>query len=177
MSLEAALKVLAQAGVNFVVVGGHAALVHGSNHFTFDLDICYERTTANIQRLVAALQPYHPRLRGAPPDLPFIFDAKTISQGMNFTLKTDLGAIDLLGHLDGAGEFSDIAEDATLRPVLGGLHRVISLDALISCKRAAGRPKDLAVLRELEAIKEMRELIKSSDSSDEDSSDEDEDKN
>jgi hypothetical protein len=176
MNLEAALKVLTQAGVNFVVVGGHAALVHGSAHLTFDLDICYERTPANIQRLVASLQPYRPHLRGAPPDLPFIFDAKTVSQGLNFTLQTDFGAIDLLGHLDGVGGFSDIIGDATVRPVLGGMYPVISLDALICCKRTAGRPKDLTVLHELEAIKEMRELIKSPDESDESSPDKDEDK-
>src|SRR5579884_3974990 len=96
---QAALKALLERGVNFVVVGGYAATLHGGSYLTSDLDICYERAPENMQRLVSALLPYHPRLRGAPPDLPFIFDVKTLSQGMNFTLQTDLGPIDLLGRL------------------------------------------------------------------------------
>ena len=96
INFEATLKLLAGAGVNFVVVGGYAATLHGSAYLTRDLDICYERTPENMQRLVSALRPYHPRLRGAPPELPFLFD-KTLANGMNFTLETDLGAVDLLG--------------------------------------------------------------------------------
>jgi hypothetical protein len=105
---------------------------------------------------VSALKPYHPRLRGAPEGLPFLFDMETLSNGMNFTLTTDLGDIDLLGHLSGLGEFPAVALDAISMPLFGGEYRVASLDTLIRSKKAAGRSKDLNVLPELEALKEMQ---------------------
>lgn len=155
INFQAALEALMERGVNFVIVGGYAAAFYGSN-FTITpvLEICYERTQENMERLVSALQPYHPRLRGAPPDLPFLFDVKTLSQGMNFTLQTDLGAIDLLGRIDGVGEFSDLARDAVPIPSYGIECRVASLDTLIRSKRAAGRAKDLNILPELEVLQE-----------------------
>jgi len=155
INFEATLKALSDYGVNFVVIGGYAATLYGSAYLTRDLDICYERTPENIKRLVTALRPYHPRLRGAPEGLPFLFDVATLSNGMNFTLATDLGDIDLLGHLSGLGEFQAVARDAISMPLFGGEYRVASLDSLIRSKRAAGRSKDLNVLPELEALKEM----------------------
>ena len=155
INFEAALKALAKCGVKFVVIGGYAATLHGSAYLTRDLDICYERTPENMKRLVAALRSYHPRLRGAPEELPFLFDVQTLSYGMNFTLATDLGDIDLLGHLSGLGEFPAVALDAICMPLFGGEYRVASLDSLIRSKRAAGRSKDLNVLPELEALREM----------------------
>jgi hypothetical protein len=155
IDFEATLKALSDRGVNFVVIGGYAATLHGSAYLTRDLDICYERTPENIERLVSALRPYHPRLRGAPEGLPFLFDVETLSNGMNFTLATDLGDIDLLGHLSGLGEYPAVALDALSMPLFGGEYRVASLDSLIRSKRAAGRNKDLNVLPELEALKEM----------------------
>ena len=156
INFEATLKALSDYGVNFVVIGGYAATLYGSAYLTRDLDICYERTPENIKRLVTALRPYHPRLRGAPEGLPFLFDVETISNGMNFTLATDLGDIDLLGHLSGLGEFPAVALDAIRMPLFGGEYRVASLDTLIRSKKAAGRSKDLNVLPELEALKEMQ---------------------
>src|SRR5437764_7605797 len=141
-NFEAALKVLAEAEVNFVVVGAFAAVAQGSAQTTRDLDICYERTTQNMKRLAAALAPYHPRLRGAPQGIPFLLDHVTLSNGMNFTLQTDLGDIDLMGDLSGLGQFPEVAQDAVLMPLFGGSYRMASLDAIIRSKRAAGRPKD-----------------------------------
>ena len=141
INFEATLKALSDRGVHFVVIGGYAATLHGSAYLTRHLDICYERTAENIERLVSALKPYHPRLRGAPEGLPFLFDVETISNGMNFTLATDLGDIDLLGHLSGLGEFPAVALDAIRMPLFGGEYRVASLDSLIRSKRAAGRSK------------------------------------
>ena len=155
IDFEATLKILSERGVNFVVIGGYAATLHGSAYLTRDLDICYERTPENMERLVRALSPYRPRLRGAPEGLPFVFDVQTLSNGMNFTLATDLGDIDLLGHVSGLGEFPALALDAISMPLFGGEYRVASLDSLIRSKRAAGRNKDLNVLPELEALKEM----------------------
>jgi hypothetical protein len=89
------LAALVNAGVEFVVIGGMAATAHGSAHVTVDLDIVYRRTSDNIARLSAALLPLQPYLRGAPPGLPFRFDADTIKRGLNFTLVTLAGDLDV----------------------------------------------------------------------------------
>ena len=167
IDFQAILKALVEKKVSFVVIGGYAATLHGSAYLTRDLDICYERTPENMQRLVSALAPYHPSLRGAPSSLPFIFDERTLSQGMNFTLRTDLGDIDLLGRLEGIGSFPEIYRDAVSMPLFGSEQRVASLDSIIRSKRSAGRAKDLHILPELEALKEMSDL-KNCEPSDED---------
>ena len=113
-----------------------------------------------MKRLAAALAPYHPRLRGAPQGITFLLDHVTLSNGMNFTLQTDLGDIDLFGDLSGLGQFPEVAQDAVLMPLFGGSYRMASLDAIIRSKRAAGRPKDLNALPELEALKQLTELEK-----------------
>lgn len=142
--------------MTFVVIGGYAAVIHGSAQLTRDLDICYERTPDNMKRLAEAIAPYHPRLRGAPPGLPFVFDQQTLAQGMNFTLETDLGDIDLLGEVSGLGQYPEVSRDAVRVQLHGGYYRVASLEALIQSKRAAGRAKDVSILPELEALGELR---------------------
>lgn len=156
INFEASLKSLDDGNVTFVVIGGFAAVIHGSAAVTRDLDICYERTPDNMKRLADALAPHHPRLRGAPAGLPFLFDQQTIAQGMNFTLETGLGDIDLLGEVSGLGQYPEVSRDAVRVQLYGGHYRVVSLDALIVSKRAAGRGKDLNVLPELEALQELR---------------------
>jgi hypothetical protein len=79
--------------------------VHGAARATFDLDVVYRRTADNIGRLVLALTPYHPYLRGAPPGLPFRWDAPTIQRGLDFTLTTDVGDLDVLGEVTGGGSY------------------------------------------------------------------------
>ena len=96
---------LAAQRVEFVVIGGIAMIAHGATYITKDLDICYHRTPPNIAALAAALAPLHPYLRGAPPGLPFRFDAATIQAGLNFTLVTDHGDLDLLGQVSGVGGY------------------------------------------------------------------------
>lgn len=155
-NFTAALKVLSEAKVSFVVVGAYAAVLQGSAQVTQDIDICYERTPENMKRLAAALKPHHPRLRGAPEGLPFILDEKTLARGMNFTFESDFGDIDLLGELSGVGQFSALARDAVSIDLDGVKIRAASLDALIRSKRAAGRAKDLNILPELEALKELQ---------------------
>lgn len=151
------VRVLSGAGVRYIIVGGVAAGVHGALRTTLDLDVVYARDTDNIARLVAALAPYEPYLRGAPGGLPFVFDAPTVARGLNFTLDTSLGALDLLGEVSGGGAYPDLdplAEDVELE---GFTCRVVSLPTLIRLKRAAGRPKDFEALAELEALLEERD--------------------
>src|SRR5205807_804268 len=94
--------------VQFVLVDGLAMIAHGSAYVTNDLDICYARTPSNIHALVAALAPLHPYLRGAPPGLSFRFDIATVEAGLNFTLVTDLGDVDLLGEIAGIGNYEQV---------------------------------------------------------------------
>jgi hypothetical protein len=96
---QAMLDRLIQENVQFVIVGGLAMSAHGSAYVTKDLDICYQRSAANLAALVKAFSSVHPYLRGAPPDLPFHFDVPTVQAGLNFTLATDLGDIDTLGEI------------------------------------------------------------------------------
>ena len=147
-----AIHVLADGGVEFVIVGGLAATVHGSARLTRDLDVLYRRTRDNVERLATALRPHHPYLRGAPPGLPFVFDAETIVRGLNFTLTTDLGPLDLLGEMAGAGAFEDVAPRTVEVVLFDRRCRVVDLMMLIRAKRAAGRPKDLEAIAELEAL-------------------------
>jgi hypothetical protein len=152
----ALVKLLGEAQVDFVVIGGYAAMLHGSAFLTQDLDICYERSPQNLRRLAAALAPIHPRLRGAPEGIPFSLDERTLAQGMNFTLQTDWIDLDLLGEISGAGQFSDLVRDAESIDVYGAPHLVASLDTIIKSKQAAGRPKDRNALPELEALRELK---------------------
>ena len=98
-----------------------------------------------------------PDLRGAPAGLPFRLDAATLSRGLNFTLTTDLGAIDLLGEVAGGGSYDAVAGDAETASIGGQTIRCVSLPRLIALKRAAGRPKDLVILGELEALLDERQ--------------------
>ena len=81
---EKIARVLAAGGVKFIVIGGWAAIFHGLAHSTYDVDVVYSRDRENIRRLVEALKPLHPYLRGAPPGLPFVFDEKTVRNGFKF---------------------------------------------------------------------------------------------
>ncbi len=95
-------------------------------------------------------------LRGAPKDLLFILEEETLRRGLNFRFDTNAGKLDLLGEVSGVGFYVDCLENADEAEIFGHHHRILSLDRLILAKRAAGRPKDLMTLAELEAIREYR---------------------
>lgn len=85
---EQLLATLHAGDVRFIIVGGLAATIHGSNRLTQDLDVVYERSNDNLERLTAALKSHQPYLRGAPPHLPFEWSASTLRRGLNFKLTT-----------------------------------------------------------------------------------------
>jgi hypothetical protein len=143
--------------VDFVIVGGVAATLHGSARLTSDLDIVYSRSKENIKRLVESLAALKPYLRGAPPGLPFRFDEATVRAGLNFTLTTEAGPLDLLGEIAGGFNYEVLRKRSAAYELYERRFRVIDLDALIENKIAAGRPKDLEVVAELEVIREERE--------------------
>ena len=154
--LAALLGVLAGAGVEYILVGGVAATVHGSARLTLDLDVVYRRTSENLSRIVEGLAPHQPYLRGAPQGLPFQWDVETLHRGLNFTLITTLGPIDLLGEITGGGTYEQLLSGTVAVTTFGITCRCLTLDRLIEVKRAAGRVKDLEVIAELEALREER---------------------
>ncbi|MDQ2686895.1 MAG: hypothetical protein M3Y28_03405 [Armatimonadota bacterium] len=151
----AILEALNAGAVRYVVIGGVAMRLHGSAHITDDVDICYGRDAANLQALAAALAPYHPSLRGAPPGLPFVLDARTLKASLNFPLATDVGAVDILGEAAGITSFDGLWERSVVMDVHNQSLQVASLDDLIAMKRAAGRVKDQNHLLELEALRAL----------------------
>jgi hypothetical protein len=134
-----------------------AASLHGALRTTLDLDVVYARDPENVARLVRALAPYTPYLRGAPPGLPFQLDDDTVARGLNFTLVTTLGDLDLLGEVTGGGNFDRLQLESESVRLAGFECRVVSLPQLIALKRAAGRGKDREALAELEALLEERD--------------------
>jgi hypothetical protein len=154
--VEQQIRLVSEFQIDCVLVGGVAGTVHGSSIPTQDLDICYSRTNANLTKVIRALRAVNATLRGAPKDLPFILDEETLRRGLNFTFDTDAGKLDLLGEVLGVGGYDDCLEHADEAEIFGSRHRILSLEKLIATKRAAGRPKDLMALVELEAILEHR---------------------
>jgi hypothetical protein len=156
---EALLGALVEGGVHFVIVGGVAGTVHGSARLTQDIDIVHALDEANLERLVRALEPFDPYLRGAPEGLPFVWSAATLRRGLNFTLTTTVGYIDLLGEVTGGGTYEDLRPHTVEVELFGYACRCLDLPWLIRTKRAAGRPADLAAVAELEALLEELEGV------------------
>jgi hypothetical protein len=156
---ERLLEILDRHGVNFVVVGGLAGVAHGSAHPTFDLDVAYARDDANLSRLAAALRELAVKLRGAPADLPFQIDARTLANGSNFTFDTEFGAFDVLGDVEGIRSYEELRRAANVGELDGVSVRIASIDDLIAMKRAANRPKDRNMLEEYIVIADEQRRI------------------
>ena len=154
---EELVSALAETGVEFIIVGGLAATAHGSARLTQDVDVLYSRTPENVGRLVASLAPFRPYLRGAPSGLPFEWSESTIQRGLNFTLTTSIGDIDLLGEITGGGSYDDLSDHTVELEFFGHSCKCLDLEWLIRVKRAAGRPKDIEAIAELEALLEERD--------------------
>jgi hypothetical protein len=110
------VEVLADAGVEVILIGGLAAQAHGSARLTQHADFVYGRSDANIARLADALAPFSAYLRGAPPGLPFRFDPPTIRRGLNFTLTTTVGDTHFLGEIVGGGTARPVGSRAVGAP-------------------------------------------------------------
>jgi len=150
------LPLLVQGGVDFILIGGVAGNVLGSARLTFDVDIVYDRSKANLEKISKRLKPISPYLRGAPPGLPFKLDVPTLRNGLNFTLTTKLGDLDLLGEVVGGGDYKKLLPHTFVVEAFSVKFRCVDLPTLINLKRAAGRPKDLESIAELQALLEER---------------------
>jgi hypothetical protein len=152
-NFELLIAALVDHKVDFVIVGAVAMVLHGSSRVTRDLDICYSREKTNLKRLAAALRPFSPTLRGVSNDLPFTLDAATLEFGLNFTLSSSAGDLDLFGELTGLGAYPVVERLSERMTVYGRDIGVLSLEGLERAKRAVGRLKDLADLAEIIEIR------------------------
>jgi hypothetical protein len=151
----ALLRHLVAHGVDFVVVGGIAMIMHGSPRVTRDLDICYSADPTNLDVLGAALIELDARLRDVPDDVPFVPDGRMLRRTMILTLTTREGPIDLIAQPPGAPSFQELRSRAERVDVDGVAVLVASLDDLTVMKKAAGRARDQVDLAELEALRRL----------------------
>jgi hypothetical protein len=152
-----ALAALNRHGVAYVLIGGFAANLLGAPLTTNDIDICYDRTPENAERLVAALRELHARLRvaGLDEDVPFDLHPHTILAGDSVNFLTDAGALDVRGTPAGTAGYADLRTRATEVDLGEGLLvTVVDLADLIRMKEASGRPKDRFQLEVLAALEE-----------------------
>lgn len=150
------LEALTARGVDFVVIGGIAAVLHGSAMVTNDVDVCFATDAANLNALGAALRDLEASLRGVDEDVPFVPDAATLRRIQILTLDTAAGPLDVQIAPDGAPPYAELRRRAERVDVGGFAVLIASLEDLIAIKLAAGRDKDLIAVEELETIRDLR---------------------
>ena len=148
---------LIQAEIDFVIVGGYAAVIHGCNYVTQDIDICCVFNPTNLLSLQTALVDLHPVHRMTPKRQPLQLTPESVDQFQNLYLDTDLGRLDCLSTIDGLGDFIKVKQASETVQVDNMQLHVLTIDALLETKRAMNRPRDQETIRQLEAIKELRE--------------------
>jgi hypothetical protein len=157
MSFASMLAGLVAARVRFVVVGGVAGALHGSERVTNDLDVVYDaRDPATVAALAELLAGWSAYPRGVERGLPFIMDARTLRAAATLTLVTSEGDLDVLERIDGVGEYAKVARHVERVEAFGIAFDILDLPTLIRAKRATGRGKDREALLELEALREER---------------------
>jgi hypothetical protein len=151
------LERLAQTGVDFVIVGGFAGVVHGCTYVTQDIDVCCDFSVENLLRLQQALSELHPVHRMTPGRKKLELTKDNCSTFHNLYLDTDIGQLDCLSFIDGVGDFERLKKASVLVKVEDIQIKVLSLDALIESKKALNRPRDKEAVLQLEAIKKSDE--------------------
>ena len=148
---------LVAARVRFVVVGGVAGALHGSERVTNDLDIVYDaRNPPTVKALATLLAEWDAYPRAVERGLPFIMDARTLSAAPILTLVTREGDLDVLDRIDGVGDYPKVAAHVERMTAFGIAFDVLDLPTLIRAKRATARPKDQEAMLELEVLQEER---------------------
>lgn len=149
------IESLLDGGVDFVVIGGVAAVLHGSTLLTRDLDICIPLGFESLLKLQAALKPMNPRVRAGADWVPLEIDAARAEQLKNLYISTDEGRLDCLGLVTGVGDYAAALRESVEINLGRQPFRVLGIDALIRSKEAAGRPHDLEAVIQLKAIQEQ----------------------
>ena len=143
-------------GVEFVIVGGFAGVVHGCTYVTQDIDICCDFSPANMLLLQKAISDLDPVHRITPNRKKLKLSDKTCAQFKNLYLDTKKGQLDCLSFIDGLGDYNRTKQESELIEVEDMKIWVLSLDALIKSKRALNRPRDKEAILQLESIKRLR---------------------
>lgn len=154
--LGSLLRLLTEAGVDFVIVGGVAVVLQASPRFTRDLDICYATTPDNLERLGEVLLAIGAMLRGVEEDVPFMPHARTLRRAQMLNLTTREGDLDLLVDPLGSPDYAALRMRADSMDLDGITVAVASVEDLIAMKRAAGRPQDLVDLESLDVARRRR---------------------
>ncbi|MGE0383956.1 MAG: nucleotidyltransferase [Gammaproteobacteria bacterium] len=153
--LNRLLQRLCDAEIDFVIVGGYAAMLHGSSMLTRDLDVCALLTGENVARLRAVFRDLRPTHRHHPGRLSFLDHPDPGVPLRNVYLQTDLGPVDVMTSITGVGGFEEVRRSAIRIEIFGRFVHVIDLRNLIRAKEALGREKDLISAKELRAIASM----------------------
>jgi hypothetical protein len=153
------LETLLRNDVEFVLVGGMAAVAHGSSQLTRDLDICVPLQADNFLRIQSSLGSFNPRLRVGKDRIPLNLEKEVAGRLKNLYILTDEGNLDCLGEVSGLGGYAAALAASVEIDVRGHCCRVLSLEALIRAKEAMGRPRDLLTVLELRAIQEKKSSL------------------
>lgn len=150
------LLLLVNAKVEFVIVGGFAAAVHGCELITQDIDICCDFQPDNLLRLQSAIADLNPVHRMTVNRLPLELTAETAINFSNLYLDTDAGQLDCISDVKGVGNFEQVKQKSETIKIQGQDLRVLDADTLIESKKAMGRPRDREAVKHLELIRKMR---------------------
>lgn len=154
--LRSLLHRLAGAGVDFVIVGGYAGVVHGCTYVTQDIDIACDFSPTNLLALQQALTDLHPVHRMTPGRQPLALTPENVGEFKNLYLDTDLGRLDCLSYVEGLGDYEQVRRAAERFEAEGVAFRVLSIDALMTAKKAMKRPRDREAIRQLQTIQRLR---------------------
>ncbi len=154
------LERMVKAGVDFVIVGGFAGVVHGCTYVTQDIDICCDFSANNLLRLQKALSDLRPVHRMTPNRLKLELTEENCGQFKNLNLDTEIGQLDCLSFIDGLGDYKKVKRESELVEVQDLQLRVVGLEALIKSKKAMNRPRDTEAILQLEAIKKLKKRQK-----------------
>lgn len=141
-------------GVEFIIVGGFSAVVHGVTLVTKDLDLCVSFTVENCKAILKSLEGLDPVYRMDVNKRPLKESPESLAKYKNLYISTKAGMIDFLGFISGVGSYEEVAKHTVELSLFERHCRVLSIDGLIKAKREMKEEKDKQMVIQLEAIKE-----------------------
>lgn len=148
-------RILAEEGVEYILIGGLAAIVHGASLVTMDTDICFRQELSNCERLARVLERFGAEIFPTR-QVPIPITAELLQSHRLVHLKTQLGRVDLLATVPGLGKFEDFADGSTTIQLGDLTIPVLTLEQLIQAKSVLDQPKDREHLDQLLAIRDLR---------------------